>query len=209
MTVLNRLASSLGRRDEVPNQELARDLAAQKDKAGIREIAENLWNKDKNIQADCIKVLYETGYVEPALIAPYAEEFVKLLRSKNNRLVWGGMIALGVVAKPSADVVFNHLDEIKKAMDSGSVITKDNGVKVLADAASAKTEYNKVIFPYLLKHLQTCRPKDVAQHSEKILPAVNASNKTEFIKVLEKRMEDLSGAGLARVKKVIKEAQTR
>jgi hypothetical protein len=106
-------------------------------------------------------------------------------------------------------VVFKHLDEIKKAMDSGSVITKDNGVKVLADAASAEAEYNKVIFPYLLKHLQTCRPKDVAQHSEKILSAVNASNKTEFIKVLEKRMEDLSGAGLARVKKVIREAQTR
>src|SRR6266508_1043300 len=209
MSVLNHLASSVGRRDEVPNQELARDLAANKDKTGIREIAENLWNKDKNIQADCIKVLYETGYIEPALIAPYAEDFVKLLRSKNNRLVWGGMIALGVVAKPSAYVVFNHLDEIKKAMDSGSVITKDNGVKVLADAASAKTEYNKVIFPYLLKHLQTCRPKDVAQHSEKVLSAVNASNKTEFIKVLEKRMEDLSGAGLARVKKVIREAQTR
>ena len=61
VSVLNRLASSLGRRDEVPNQELARDLAGKKDKAGVREIAENLWNKDKNIQADCIKVLYEIG----------------------------------------------------------------------------------------------------------------------------------------------------
>ncbi|MBI5841774.1 MAG: hypothetical protein HZB19_16930 [Chloroflexi bacterium] len=206
MSVLNRLACSLGRRDEVPNQELARDLAARKDKAGIREIAENLWNKDKNIQADCIKVLYETGYVEPALIAPYAEDFVKLLKSKNNRLVWGGMIALGVVAKLSADEVFKHFEEIKKAMDAGSVITKDNGVKVLADAASAKAEYNKVMFPYLLNHLKTCRPKDVAQHTEKTLPAVNASNKAEFIKALEKRMEDLSGSGLTRVKKVVKQA---
>ena len=188
------------------NQELARALAARKDKAGIREIAENLWNKDKNIQADCIKVLYETGYVEPALIAPYAEDFVKLLKSKNNRLVWGGMIALGVVAKLSADVVFKHFEEIKKAMDAGSVITKDNGVKVLADAASAKAEYNKVMFPYLLNHLKTCRPKDVAQHTEKTLSAVNASNKMEFIKALEKRMEDLSGSGLTRVKKVVKQA---
>ena len=209
MSILNRLACSLGRRDEVPNQELARELALKKDQAGLREIAQNLWNKDKNIQADCIKVLYEAGYSEPALIAPYAEDFVKLLKSKNNRLVWGGMIALGVVAKPSADVVFKHFDEIKKAMDFGSVITKDNGVKALADVASAKTEYNNVIFPYLLDHLKTCRPKDVAQHSEKSLPAVNASNKAEFVKVLEKRMEDLSGAGLVRVKKVMKEAQTR
>ena len=43
MSVLDRLASSLHRRDEVPNQELARDLSAKKDKAGIREIAENLF----------------------------------------------------------------------------------------------------------------------------------------------------------------------
>ena len=209
MSVLNRLAHSMGRRDEAPNQELARDLAAKNDKAGIREIAENLWNKDKNIQADCIKVLYETGYIEPALVAPYAEDLVKLLRSRNNRLVWGGMIALGVVATSSADLLFKHLNEIKKAMDSGSVITKDNGVKVLADIAATKSEYNKAIFPYLLEHLKTCRPKEVAQHSEKTLPAMNAGNKTEFIKVLEKRMEDLAGAGLTRVKKVVKEAQTR
>ncbi len=209
MSVLDRLGCSLGRRDEVPNQELARDLATRKDKAGIREIAENLWNKDKAIQADCIKVLYETGYIEPALIASYAEDFIKLLKSRNNRLVWGGMIALGVVAHLNSDVVFKHFDEIKNAMDSGSVITKDNGVKVLAEAASTKPEYSKVMFPYLLNHLKTCRPKDVAQHSEKTLPAVNAGNKAEFIKVLEKRMEDLSGSRLARVKKVVKEANNR
>jgi hypothetical protein len=207
MTVLNRLASSQNRRDEVPNQALARDLAARKDKAGIREIAENLWNKDKNIQADCIKVLYEIGYIEPALIAGYAEDFVKLLRSKNNRLVWGGMIALAEAAKANPDTVFKHFYAIKKAKESGSVITIDNSIAALANTAAANTKYNKAIFPYLLDHLKSCRPKEVAQHLEKTLPAVNAGNRDEFIKVLDKRMEDLSGAGLARVKKVIKQAQ--
>ena len=207
MSVINRLAYSQNRRDEVPNQELARDLAARKDKAGIHEIAENLWNKDKNIQADCIKVLYEVGYIEPVLIAGYAEDFVKLLKSKNNRLVWGGMIALAEAAKTNPDAVFNHLDEIKNAKETGSVITVDNSIAALAYTAATNMEYNKVIFPYLLKHLSGCRPKEVAQHSEKTLPAVNAENKDEFIKVLEKRSEDLSGAGLTRVKKVIKQAQ--
>ena len=207
MTVLNRLACSLNRRDEVPNEELAHDLAARKDKAGIREIAENLWNKNKNVQADCIKVLYEVGCIEPVLIANYAEDFVKLLRSKNNRLVWGGMIALAEAAKANPDAVFRHFDAIKKAKESGSVITVDNSIAALANTAAAKTEYNKAIFPYLLKHLSGCRPKEVAQHSEKTLPAVNADNRDDFIKVLDKRMEDLSGAGLARLKKVIKRAQ--
>ena len=35
MTVINELACTLGRRDEVPNQELAWRLAAGKDSAGI------------------------------------------------------------------------------------------------------------------------------------------------------------------------------
>lgn len=209
MSILKRIAYFQNRRDEVPNQELAHDLAAQKDKTGIREIAENLWSKDKNIQADCIKVLYEVGYIDPALIADYAEDLIRLLKNKNNRLVWGGMIALGTVAEIKADLVFEHLTEIQKAMDTGSVITMDNGVLALARAASKNERYNKSIFPYLLDHLKTCRPKDVAQHSEKTLPAVNSSNKKQFINTLEKRAEDLSGSGLARVKKVIKEADRR
>ena len=206
MSIITSLASSLGRRDEVPNQELARALAAKKDKAGIREIAENLWNKDKNIQADCIKVLYEIGYIEPKLVADYAGDFVKLLKSRNNRLVWGGMTALAEAAKANPDAVFKHLDEIKKAKETGSVITVDNAISTLAWTAAANKKYNEAIFPYLLKHLSSCRPKEVPQHSEKTLPAVNSSNKADFIKVLEKRMEDLSGSGLARVKKVIKQA---
>jgi hypothetical protein len=205
MSVIDKLAHSLGRRDGVPNQELARDLAAKKDKKGIREIAENLWNKDKNIQADCIKVLYEVGVIEPNLIAEYAEDFVKLLKSRNNRLVWGGMTALAEVAKANPDEVFKYLDVIKKAKETGSVITVDNAISTLAYTAGANDKYNKVIFPYLLKHLSSCRPKEVPQHSEKTIPAVNPSNKNEFIKVLEKRMEDLSGSGLARVKKIVKQ----
>ncbi|HLE89785.1 MAG TPA: hypothetical protein VI753_01445 [Anaerolineales bacterium] len=206
MSIITSLASSLGRRDEVPNQELARALAAKKDEAGIREIAENLWNKDKNIQADCIKVLYEIGYIEPKLVADYAGDFVTLLKSRNNRLVWGGMTALAEAAKANPDAVFKHLDEIKKAKETGSVITVDNAISTLAWTAAANRKYNEAIFPYLLKHLSSCRPKEVPQHSEKTLPAVNSSNKADFIKVLEKRMEDLSGSGLARVKKVIKRA---
>ena len=206
MSVIDKLAHSLGRRDEVPNQELARDLAAKKDRKGIQEVAENLWNKDKNIQADCIKVLYEVGVIGPELIADYAEDFVKLLRSKNNRLAWGGMTALAEVAKANPEAVFKNLDAIKKAKETGSVITVDNAISTLAYTAAANVKYNEAIFPYLLNHLSSCRPKEVPQHSEKTLPAVNASNKNEFIKVLEKRMEDLSGGGLARVKKVIKQS---
>ncbi len=208
MSILNRLASLQNRRDEVPNQELAHDLSTKRDKAGIREIAENLWNKDKNIQADCIKVLYEIGYIEPELIAGYAEDFIKLLKSKNNRLAWGAMIALSATAKVDPDTIFKNLDAVKKSKETGSVIAVDNAISVLAQTASANPKYNAAIFPDLIHHLAFCRPKEVPQHAERTFPAVNAVNKNEFIKVLEKRIEDLSGGGLSRVKKLIKQAAT-
>jgi hypothetical protein len=206
MSVLARIAHFQDRRDEAPNQALARELAAKRDRAGVREIAEHLWDRNKAVQADCIKVLYEVGSLDPALIAGYFDEFLKLLKSRNNRLVWGAMTAIAAVAEVKADQVHAHFAEIRKAMDEGSVITMDNGIQALALAASKDAAYNRTIFPYLLDHLKSCRPKDVAQHSEKSLPAVNASNKADFIAALEKRSADLSGSGLARVKKVIKRA---
>ena len=209
MSILNKIAYYQNQRSDVPNQELARELAASKDRAGVREIAEGLWNKDKNIQSDCLKVLYETGYLDPALIADYAGDFLKLLKSRNNRLVWGGMIALSTLADLKADEIFPHVDEIVDVMNKGSVITMDNGIKALALVASQKDEYRKVIFPYLLDHLKTCRPKEVPQHAEKTLPAVTADNKSDFVRVLEKRLEDMTASQTARLKKVIKTAEKR
>ncbi len=207
MSVLDRISYFQGRRDEVPNQELARELAAAKDKKGIAEIAANLWHTERAIQSDCLKVLYEIGYLEPDLIADYADDFLKLLRSRHNRLVWGGMIALSTIAALRAAKLFEHRDIIQQTMDKGSVITKDAGVAVLAAIAAQDGRYNEQIFPYLLEHLATCRPKDVPQHSEKMVTAVTPHNQAAFIHILESRIDDLSSTQLKRVQKVIREVE--
>jgi len=209
MSVLDKIAFYQERRDEVPNQELARQLAETKDLAGIQEIAENLWNKNSKIQSDCIKVLYEIGYLAPELVAPYVGDFLKLLRSRNNRLVWGAMIALSAVARIAADEIYPDWGEIWKAMERGSVITVDAGVLTLAEVAASGSERCREIFPYLLDHLRTCRPKDVPQHAEKILPAVDSSNKDEFIRILEKRMDDMTPSQASRLRRVIKQADKK
>jgi hypothetical protein len=157
MSVLNRIAYLQNRRDEVPNQELARDLVARQDRSGIAEIAKNLWHKNQNVQSDCLKVLYEIGYLDPALVSDYAFDFLKLLTSKHNRLVCGGMIALGTVAALKADEIYPRIAEVQAAINDGSVITRDNGVKVLAEVAAQQAAYNRKLFPYLVKHLETCR----------------------------------------------------
>lgn len=204
MSILYKIASLQNRRDDVPNQELARELAATENLNGINEIAQNLFNKDKNIQSDCIKVLYELGYIKPELITQYTHTFIKLLKSRDNRLVWGAMIALAEVAVLEADAIFDNIETIYSAMQKGSVITVDNGIKVLAKVDSRNEEYNKSIFPYLINHLKNCRPKEVGQHAESISIAVNQLNKDDFIKVLQERETSLTNAQLARVKKLYK-----
>jgi len=209
MTVMTKLAHALGRRDEVPNQELARELAEARDDVGIREIIDGLKSKDRKVQNDCIKVAYEIGYIAPELISAYADEFLDLLRSRNNRLVWGGMTALATIAELTADELFRERDTIIKAISKGSVITQDSGIRVLARIASQKNEYRVELFPNLLAHLDTCRPKDVAQRSEQIVMAVDADNKGEFIAVIEKRMQYLKPSQVKRLEKVIRDAEKR
>ena len=204
MSVLDRIAYFQNRRDEAPNQALAKELAEKKDKAGIREIAKNLWNDNPEIQSDCVKVLYEVGALEPRLIAAYSADFLKLLSSQQNRLVWGGMTALAAIAPVSAGKLFARWEDIRQATEAGSVITTDNGIQALAAIAASGDARRQAIFPFLLKHLATCRPKDVPQRAEKIAAAVDAGNRDAFVAGLQKRSPDLSAAQAARVKRVIK-----
>jgi hypothetical protein len=205
MSVLHRIAYFQNRRDEIPNQELAKELVQGQNADGIQEITENLWNKDKNVQNDCIKVLYEIGYLKPELIAEYVADFIKLLSSKNNRLNWGAMIALSTIASLRAAEIFGELDRILAVMKVGSVITIDNGIKTLAIIASLSDQYNQSIFPFLIAHLKTCKPREIPQHVEKTMAAVNFRNKDEFLTVLNERQSDLTASQMARIKRIYKE----
>lgn len=209
MTALEKIAFFQNRRDETPNKELARTLVEKHDLQGIQEIADNLWNENDHIQKDCLVVLYWVGYQKPELIAQYAQDFLRMLKSRDNRLVWSGMIALSTVAHLCADLLYEQMDEIRQVMRKGSVITVDNAVKVLATVAASNDERRQVLFPELLQHLETCRAQSLAQHAEHILVAVDGTNQEAFVRVLEKRLDDLRGGQVIRVRKVMRKARCR
>jgi hypothetical protein len=204
MSILDRLAFFQNRRDEVPNQQLAKELAETKNKVGIEEIAKNLKHKNQNVQSDCLKVLYEIGYLNPDLIAEYTPDFLALLRSKNNRMIWGAMIALATVADKKPKEIYAKLDDIVAAMDKGTLITLVWGTKALAKVAAADKTYKQKIFPMLMAQLKECLPRDVPMHAESILPAIDAENKQELLSVVEARKPEMTTSQLARLKKVLK-----
>ena len=208
MSALEKIAFYQNRRDEVPNQELARQLAQSRDQSGIDEIAANLANQNSNVRSDCLKVLYEIGYLDPTLIAPYVEDFLRLLSSRDNRLVWGAMIALGTIADLRPHELWAQIALVRATVAHGSVITVVWGVRVLAKTAAADPVYNASIFPSLLEVIKTCIPRDVPTHAESMLPAVNPDNLPPFKAVLQQRQPELSPAQLSRMKKVLKHLES-
>ncbi|TXK83751.1 HEAT repeat domain-containing protein [Paenibacillus sp. N3.4] len=204
MTIIDKLATSLNRKDEKPNQELAKYIADQDDKGAVKELVENLKNSDKNIQSDCIKVLYEIGDLKPSLVAEYSKELVDLLDHKNNRLVWGAMTALDAITLENPEAIYSALSKIVDIADKGSVITKDHGVNILIKLSSVK-QYADHTFTLLIEQLKNCPTNQLPMYAENALAIINDNNKALFIKTLFSRLDDIEkDTKRKRVEKVIK-----
>lgn len=205
MAIIEKLASSLGAANDLPNQELAKQIAQSSDHSSVAELVGLLKNsKDKAIQSDCIKILYEAGYLAPELIASHYQFFGGLLRSKNNRLVWGAMIALDSISKVDPDNIFTLLPEIVNYLDIGSVITKDHGIGVLINLSACK-KYEATAFPLLMEQLRFCPSKQLPMYAERAIIAINAANKEEFVGLLLLRLPEMeSESQRKRIEKVVK-----
>jgi hypothetical protein len=205
MKAIDLLATSLNRADDKPNQELADGIIRSNRTDWVQELIENLYNKNKNIQSDCIKVLYEIGERGSApMIAPYFETFGKLLESKNNRLVWGAMYALDSIASVNPSNINSILPAICKAIDKGSVITIDGGVSILAKLAAMKA-HTETAFPLLLEQLKSCPAKQLPMYAEKSVKAINVSNKSQFVDLLKERYPEMEkDSQKKRLEKVLK-----
>jgi len=205
MKAIDLLATSLNRGDDKPNQELADGIIKSNRADWVQELVENLNNKDKNIQSDCIKVLYEIGaYGAASMIAPYYKTFGDLLESKNNRLVWGAIYALDSIASVNPSGINSILPAICKAIDKGSVITIDGGVSILAKLAAHK-DYTETAFPLLLEQLKRCPAKQLPMYAEKSVKAINAVNKKELVDLLSERYSEMErDSQKKRIDKVMK-----
>jgi DNA-binding FrmR family transcriptional regulator len=114
------------------------------------------------------------------------------------------MGALASIAHLKAAALERRLDVVLEAMENGSVITVDYAVSVLAQVASSRKTAKPRVERVLLSHLKTCRPKEVAQHAERSLPATDLTNAQRFAKVLKARLDELTDAQKRRVNAVLR-----
>lgn len=205
--MIEKIAYNLGRNDEEPNITLALELSNSENLEGIREIVNGLKNKKQQIANDCIKVLYEIGERKPELISEYVLDFIQLLKSKSNRIVWGSMTAISQITFLKPKEVFENIETVITAYENGSVITRDNSISVFAELAKADTHYEKIMFKKIIERLETCRPKEVRQHAERAFICINEENSKEFVAVLLKRKDSLTDAQKKRLDKLIKKIE--
>ncbi len=203
MSIIPKLATSLNRRDEVPNVELAAAIVAKDSKMSVSELVHGLNNRNKGIRHDCIKVLYEIGKLRPRLIAEHYRLFVAILGNTDNRLQWGAMTALNTIVAEKPREIYLSLQEIINAADRGSVITRDQCVNILIALCSVD-KYADKVFPLLLEQMLTCPPNQFPMYAENAQVAINTTNKDDFLKVLSQRLNDIEKeSGRKRVEKVI------
>jgi len=190
MGVIDKLATSLNRRDETPNQELGQSIADHADKIAVKELVDNLTNRDKNIQSDCIKVLYEIGERKPELISNHVKDFLALLETKNNRLVWGAMTALDTITPENPETIYSGLPAIVRATDSGSVIARDHAVSILTKMITIR-KYEKPAFRLLIEQLKTCPTNQLPMYAENAMRIVNNDNRKIFVNTLSSRVRSI------------------
>lgn len=202
--VFDHLACSLGVNSDEPNIGLAAALCESHNEGAVETLIAGLHNSNPAISSDCMKVLYELGRRSPDMIADYATIFIKLLQSKSNRMVWGSMTALAMMTRLNPSDVFAGRDAVIRAYETGSVITRDESISVFAELSRADEKYERIMFPLILRHLASCRPKEIPQHAERALPAVSEANASAFKSVLEKRIDLLSAPQRKRVEKILR-----
>jgi hypothetical protein len=204
MTVLSKISSALKRRDEEPNLKLAKSIANGNDKIAVRELVDNLHNKNTRIQNDCIKVLYEVGVVKPSLIADNYNVFIEMLSSKNNRMQWGAMTALATITDEIPSTIYKMLPKILSTAAKGSVITKDNAFKILL-ALYRNPKHSAKVFPLILEHLLKSPENQFPMYAEQAGEIVLKIHNEAFITLLSSRMHEMEKeTKRVRINKIIK-----
>lgn len=183
MSVLERLASALGRADEQPNMALAEELAARPDPAAVAELVAALSGAPKAVRADAIKALYELGARDPGQIAPHLDAFLALLATRDNRLLWGALEAVSRIAPVRPDAVMAALPAVLAAADRGSVIARDNCIATLAALAAA----GQPVLGTALDRLEAGAPNQFPMYAERLAPVMDAAHRQRFRSILEGR----------------------
>ena len=148
MSILDRLASSLGERRQDANCAVAEECVA--DPELLAEIADGLRSPNPRLAGDCAEVMTKVAEVSPQLVAPFAAQLAEMLAHKNGRVRWESMHAFALVSGLVPDRVGERLEWLCDLIRGDkSVIVRDYAIDAVAGYGGTSPEAAKRAAPIL------------------------------------------------------------
>jgi hypothetical protein len=114
------------------------------------------------------------------------------------------LIALQSITQLKPKEIYNHLTAILETAEKGSVISKDNAVKILTKLCADKKYYTNC-WPLLLDYVKFSLPNQGPSYAEFAASVVKEESKKEFIAALNKRLNEFEKESQRkRIMKVLK-----
>jgi hypothetical protein len=209
--LLNRLAVSMSRTDEMPNLELAADLVLYEDAQAVGLLVGVVERHDLEHAPDAARVLCEVGLRAPHLLLEHAERLLALCDESQRDVLPYTMYAFSPVAHRHAEALWDMRDLFWSALADLSQpadMAQAGAVRLLSALCAAGPDYARTLAGGLVDLLGKCMPKDVAFFAEAVLPALGTAHSHRAKPVLDRRMKELTPAEVARLRRAVRAAQT-
>lgn len=192
MPIQDQLAFALDRNDQEPNKLVAKGIVDSGGKKDVNELVSFVKARPKQrAQADAILALAYIGELKPELLSEQVDFLVGELNSSINRVIFGSMIGLAHIAHLQRDILFDALPQIIDAMDSGTVVTRDHGYRIMITLYQGN-QYAEDMFLLIQEQLMKAPSNQLGQYAERLIEVVNTSHINSLIDTLEERKNDVS-----------------
>lgn len=191
MNIVNHLSSSLGERTQLANQTLAQEIVRSQNHDALDQLIKLLSTDQKtDILADTLKVLEVIGELDSQFASRGFDQILIFLNHKSNKIQWRAMSALSTIAAHHIEKLYNILPQILEIMHSGTVVTRDHGVKILLTLYSQKNLQNEIA-PLLAEQVLGAPDNQVGQYAEKWSKIVSKEHMPLLIETLGARSQEL------------------
>ena len=192
MSISDRFSRSNGTRNEQLNKQLAKEIVTARDQELVNEVIGVLkTSQSADVLSDGLKVVEMIGEEAPELVETAFETVLGLLDHQQNKIQWRAMSALSTFCEFHPTALYEQLGKILKIMDSGSVITRDHGVRILI-MLYQKANYRNTLTQLLKEQILMAPDNQLGQYAEKWMAVIDREDIPLLIKQLEVRQQDLT-----------------
>lgn len=191
INIEERLSTSLGNNQGIPNVMLAEEITREEDVQSVVELARLLSEGSRDQKKSAIKVLYEIGDRQPALIADHIDVFLTQMTGLDIRLVWGSLMALSSISCVTPKPVFKCIKDICSAGDKGSIIAKDQVFKILLNLMKAEPRLIADLMPVLIDRLEISSIHQFPRYAENALATLPVRYEPLFRELLQRRLSEV------------------